>query len=176
MRANPEDASWGLSEPKVIALWPNLNGGPIVHLSWGPASSELAAIDAVGRVFLLSFNSDLNRPMISRRWDTDPIDDLHTIVGTYWLNQLPANTRVWFSPLDLHHSALTKTPSSILHIPPLLKMQRGQIIRLKLLGFQPWGQVILIRPNLHSFALQQMVSLRCFGAKIATKPKRRLLN
>ncbi|KAI0445978.1 RNA polymerase II mediator complex subunit Sin4 [Xylaria telfairii] len=100
LRASPKGASWGLSEPKVISLWPNLNGGPIVHLSWGPASSELAVIDAVGRVFLLNFNSDLNRPMISRRWDTDPIDDLHTIVGTYWLNQLPANTRFYptYSP------------------------------------------------------------------------------
>ncbi|KAI0196128.1 RNA polymerase II mediator complex subunit Sin4 [Xylaria flabelliformis] len=100
LRANPKDASWELSEPKVISPWPNLNGGPIVHLSWGPASSELAVIDVVGRVLLLSFNSDLNRSVVSRRWDTDPIDDLHTIVGTYWLNQLPANTRFYptYSP------------------------------------------------------------------------------
>lgn len=97
MRANPRDATWELSEPKAIAPWQNLNGGPIVHLSWGPANSELAVVDVVGRVLLLNFNSDLNRPVVSRRWDGDAVDDLHTIVGTYWLNQLPANSRVCFS-------------------------------------------------------------------------------
>ncbi|KAI0206278.1 RNA polymerase II mediator complex subunit Sin4 [Astrocystis sublimbata] len=106
LRAKPDDASWELSEPKLIAPWPtHLNGGPILHLSWGPANSELAAIDAVGRVLLMSFNNDLNRPMVSRRWDTDPVDDSHTIVGTYWLNQLPANTR--FHPT---YSPAVKSP------------------------------------------------------------------
>lgn len=82
--------------------WQNLHGGPVVHLSWGPASSELAVVDAVGRVLLLNFNSDLNRPLVSRRWDGDAIDDLHTIVGTYWLNQLPANSRVRLPFADLY--------------------------------------------------------------------------
>ncbi|KAI0543058.1 RNA polymerase II mediator complex subunit Sin4 [Xylaria digitata] len=100
LRADRKDANWELSDPKVVTPWQNLNGGPIVHLSWGPASSELAVIDAVGRVLLLNFNSDLNRPLISRRWDGDTIDDLQTIVGTYWLNQLPANSRFYptYSP------------------------------------------------------------------------------
>ncbi|KAJ8127316.1 hypothetical protein O1611_g6320 [Lasiodiplodia mahajangana] len=100
LRANPTDAAWELSEPKVITPWQNLNGGPVVHLSWGPANSELAVVDAVGRVLLLNFNSDLNRPHVSRRWDGDAVDDLHTIVGTYWLNQLPANSRFYptYSP------------------------------------------------------------------------------
>ncbi|KAI0432615.1 RNA polymerase II mediator complex subunit Sin4 [Xylaria sp. FL1042] len=100
LRANPKDATWELSESKVVTPWQNLNGGPIVHLSWGPASSELAVIDAVGRVLLLNFNSDLNRPLISRRWDGDTVDDLQTIVGTYWLNPLPANSRFYptYSP------------------------------------------------------------------------------
>ncbi|GAP84915.2 putative mediator of RNA polymerase ii transcription subunit 16 [Rosellinia necatrix] len=100
LRANPSDATWELSEAKNIAPWQNLNGGPIVHLSWGPANSELAVIDAVGRVLLLNFNSDLNRPLVSRPWEGDAVDDLHTIVGTYWLNQLPANSRFYptYSP------------------------------------------------------------------------------
>ncbi|TGJ83697.1 hypothetical protein E0Z10_g5062 [Xylaria hypoxylon] len=100
LRANPKDANWELSDSKTVTPWQNLNGGPIVHLSWGPASSELAVIDAVGRVLLLNFNSDLNRPLISRRWDGDTVDDLQTIVGTYWLNQLPANSRFYptYSP------------------------------------------------------------------------------
>ncbi|KAI2623653.1 RNA polymerase II mediator complex subunit Sin4 [Xylaria nigripes] len=95
LRANPKNAAWGLSEPKLITPWQNLNGGPVVHLSWGPANSELAVVDAVGRVLLLNFNSDLNRPLVSRRWDGDPIDDLHAVVGTYWLNPLSANSRFY---------------------------------------------------------------------------------
>ncbi|KAI0117720.1 RNA polymerase II mediator complex subunit Sin4 [Nemania sp. FL0031] len=100
LRSNPNDAAWELSESKVITPWQNLNGGPVVHLSWGPANSELAVVDAVGRVLLLNFNSDLNRPLVTRRWDGDAVDDLHTIVGTYWLNQLPANSRFYptYSP------------------------------------------------------------------------------
>ncbi|KAI1504605.1 RNA polymerase II mediator complex subunit Sin4 [Biscogniauxia marginata] len=97
LRADPKDASWALSEPKTIAPWSSLLGGPIVHLSWSPANSELAVVDAVGRVFLMSFNADLNRPSPIRKWDGDPIDDLHSVVGTYWLNQIPSNTR--FHPI-----------------------------------------------------------------------------
>ncbi|KAI5926303.1 RNA polymerase II mediator complex subunit Sin4 [Camillea tinctor] len=97
LRASPKDASWALSEPKTIIPWNNLSGGPLVHLSWSPANSELAAIDSVGRVFLMSFNSDLNRPMPIRKWDADPVDDLHSVVGTYWLNPIPSNTR--FHPI-----------------------------------------------------------------------------
>lgn len=100
LRADPKDGNWGLSERCVSTPWNDLSGGPIVHLSWGPASSELAVVDAGGRVLLLNFSTDLNRPVISRRWDGDVIDDLHTIVGTYWLNPL-LNTRVQFPCLGL---------------------------------------------------------------------------
>ncbi|KAI0398509.1 RNA polymerase II mediator complex subunit Sin4 [Xylariaceae sp. FL0594] len=95
LRADPKNATWGLSEPKLITPWQNLAGGPIVHLSWGPANSELAVVDAVGRVLLLNFNTDLNRHIVFRRWDGDAIDDLQSIVGTYWLNPLPANSRFY---------------------------------------------------------------------------------
>ncbi|KAI1077092.1 RNA polymerase II mediator complex subunit Sin4 [Whalleya microplaca] len=90
LRASAKDATWSLSEPNTIAPWPNLPGGPIVHLIWGPAASELAIIDAVGRVLILNFNSNLNRPSLTRRWESDPQDDLHAVVGTYWLQTPPA--------------------------------------------------------------------------------------
>ncbi|KAI0141837.1 RNA polymerase II mediator complex subunit Sin4 [Xylariaceae sp. FL1272] len=98
LRADPKDGQWGLSEPKSIQLWENnFAGGPIVHLSWGPApqSHELAVMDAVGRVCMLSFNTDINRPTILRRWDGDAVDDLHAVVGTYWLNPLVSNARFY---------------------------------------------------------------------------------
>ena len=92
IRAHPKDASWGLSRSTPYAPWQSLPGGPIVHLSWAPTqSSELAVVDAVGRVLILTFNTNLNRPATYRRWDGDPIDDLHAVVGTYWLNTMPSH-------------------------------------------------------------------------------------
>lgn len=89
LQAKGKDAAFALSEPNTISPWTNLPGGPLVHLSFGPANSELAIIDAVGRVLILNFNANLNRPSLSRRWDQDPVDDLHAIVGTYWLHTMP---------------------------------------------------------------------------------------
>lgn len=93
IRANPKDGTWGLSEPTPFTPWPNLNGGPLVHLSWSPTnmSSELAVVDAVGRVLIYNFGANLNRPTLIRMWDADPVDDLHAVVGTYWLNIVPPN-------------------------------------------------------------------------------------
>ncbi|KAI1328343.1 RNA polymerase II mediator complex subunit Sin4 [Xylariaceae sp. FL0255] len=105
LESTPEDGSWALSSPRVLTPWENLVGGPIVHLSWGPANPELAVIDSVGRVLLLSFNSDLNRPVPSRRWDGDSVDDLNAIVGTYWLNsQIASNSRYYpvYTPIKNH--------------------------------------------------------------------------
>ncbi|KAK7753742.1 Mediator of RNA polymerase II transcription subunit 16 [Diatrype stigma] len=94
IRADPKDGTWGLSEPTPFVPWPNLAGGPIVHLSWSPmnSSSELAVVDAVGRVLIFSVGANLNRPTLIRRWDSDPVDDLHAVVGTYWLNVKPSNS------------------------------------------------------------------------------------
>ncbi|KAL7627995.1 Mediator of RNA polymerase II transcription subunit 16 [Parahypoxylon ruwenzoriense] len=91
LRAEAKNAAFALSDPTTIAPWGNLPGGPLVHLSWGPANSELAVIDAVGRVLILNFSANLNRPSLSRRWDSDSVDDMHAIVGTYWLHSMPVS-------------------------------------------------------------------------------------
>ncbi|CAJ2513288.1 Uu.00g014070.m01.CDS01 [Anthostomella pinea] len=93
LRADPKDATWALSEPKEITPWASLAGGPIVHLHWSPANSELAVVDAVGRVLILNFNADLNNSREARKWDGDAIDDLHAVVGSHWLNPIPSNSR-----------------------------------------------------------------------------------
>lgn len=95
IHAKDKDATFTLSDPTTIAPWETLPGGPLVHLSWSPASPELAVIDAVGRVLIISFSANLNRPSPSRRWDGDSIDDLQAVVGTYWLpSHHTANPRV----------------------------------------------------------------------------------
>ncbi|KAI1206459.1 RNA polymerase II mediator complex subunit Sin4 [Annulohypoxylon truncatum] len=89
IQANEKDATFALSEPTTLSPWANLPGGPVVHICWGPVNSELAVIDAVGRVTILNFSGNLNRPTLSRRWEGDSIDDAQAIVGTYWLPNLP---------------------------------------------------------------------------------------
>lgn len=70
----------------------NLLGGPIVHLSWAPTqTSDLAIIDAVGRITIVNFGTNINRPSTQRKWETDSTDDLNSVVGTYWLNTLPTH-------------------------------------------------------------------------------------
>ncbi|KAL2158526.1 hypothetical protein VTH06DRAFT_4293 [Thermothelomyces fergusii] len=105
IRCNPDTTEWELSEPSSwspplpsasapgLAAAPNppnpispaSAGAPFVHLAWSPTMSpELAAFDALGRLTLLNFSISSNQPY-SRRWEADVADDLHAVVGCYWL-------------------------------------------------------------------------------------------
>ncbi|TDZ10285.1 Mediator of RNA polymerase II transcription subunit 16 [Colletotrichum sidae] len=90
LRSHPDDGDWGLSEPTKIDLITTHPSSPIVHLSWaGTASPELAVIDATGRVSVLTYSVNLNRPFLTRRWDADSLDEFHAVVGCYWLPLAP---------------------------------------------------------------------------------------
>ncbi|KAM0225824.1 hypothetical protein ACHAQD_000783 [Fusarium lateritium] len=106
LRRSPDDGSWDLSEPTTCPFVRGSPTIPIVHLVWaGTSSPDLAVIDAVGRVIIVSFSITLNHPFVQRKWDTDPTDDMHTIVGTYWLNVAPANQQsynVMYGPATKH--------------------------------------------------------------------------
>ncbi|THV55740.1 hypothetical protein BGAL_0004g00630 [Botrytis galanthina] len=94
LRCHPEDGTWGLSEATVIPqLTNNLDGGPLKHLSWSPTGSELAVTDSAGRVTLLQIFSSLNKPMMCRPCGPEPADDLHAVVGCFWLNLGPFQNR-----------------------------------------------------------------------------------
>lgn len=101
LRSRPEDAAWELSEPYVYstAVVPmHTTAGPIVHLAWSSTPTpELAVVDAVGRITILNLGIMLNRPFITRKWDADPVDDLHVVVGCYWLPLF--NPRQQYSPM-----------------------------------------------------------------------------
>jgi len=87
LRCHPDTGAWDLSAPTPYSTPSPVSGSvPIVHLAWAPTSSpELAVIDAVGRISILSFSITLNRPYTTRKWDADVVDDLHAVVGCYWL-------------------------------------------------------------------------------------------
>ncbi|KAL2132628.1 hypothetical protein VTI74DRAFT_3567 [Chaetomium olivicolor] len=103
LRFSPDTCKWELSEPSSWSpasqnpslaapssdapLPPPPTSAPFVHLAWSPVPShpELAVLDALGRVTLLTFASHLNRPHSVRRWDTDAVGDLHAVAGCYWL-------------------------------------------------------------------------------------------
>lgn len=87
LRCHPENGSWDVSKPTpCVGVSNTLSGCPIVHLAWAATSStDLAIIDSVGRVFILTFAITLNRPYIARSWNADLGDDLHAVVGCYWL-------------------------------------------------------------------------------------------
>lgn len=86
LRCHPETGQWELAPPtSCSALPPPPGGAPIVNIAWAATSNtDLAAIDAIGRIAILSVAISLNRAYLSRRWDADH-DDLHPIVGCYWL-------------------------------------------------------------------------------------------
>ncbi|KAK1718770.1 RNA polymerase II mediator complex subunit Sin4 [Colletotrichum acutatum] len=98
LRSHPDNGDWGLSEPTKVDLISINPSSPIIHLAWAStASPELAVIDATGRVAILTYSITLNRPFATRKWDHDPSDDLHAIVGSYWLPLAPQSKQYWVS-------------------------------------------------------------------------------
>jgi mediator of RNA polymerase II transcription subunit 16, fungi type len=95
LRSNPEDGSWDLSEPTTCDLITASSSATIVHLDWASTNSpELAVIDSLGRVAILTFSITLNRPLSARKWDFDPVDDMYAVVGSFWLPLTPQNRQV----------------------------------------------------------------------------------
>ncbi|KAK7449381.1 RNA polymerase II Mediator complex subunit Sin4 [Colletotrichum acutatum] len=98
LRSHPDNGDWGLSEPTKVDLISINPSSPIIHLAWAStASPELAVIDATGRVAILTYSITLNRPFATRKWDHDPSDDLHAIVGSYWLPLAPQSKQMFWA-------------------------------------------------------------------------------
>ncbi|KAF7557671.1 hypothetical protein G7046_g5986 [Stylonectria norvegica] len=106
LRRHPSNGSWDLSESTNCPFVKGSPTIPLVHLAWaGTSSPDLAIIDAVGRVTIVSFSICLNNPYGIRSWDADSIDDMHAVVGAYWLNTLPFNSQsynVMYGPANKH--------------------------------------------------------------------------
>lgn len=95
LRCIPDTGHWDLSEPTTCELVRGTPTIPLVHLEWSTTSlSELAVIDAAGRVHLMSFSISLNRSFTTRNWENDSVDDINSVVGCHWLATAPANQPV----------------------------------------------------------------------------------
>jgi mediator of RNA polymerase II transcription subunit 16 len=94
IRTHPKDGTWEMSGPTTIPqITPSLDGGPLQHLCWGPNGSDLAVIDAAGRIAILTLGHSLNRPNFTRSSQMDSPEELHAVVGAYWLNLSPNTQR-----------------------------------------------------------------------------------
>jgi mediator of RNA polymerase II transcription subunit 16 len=113
LRRSPDDGSWDLSDPTTCPFVNGTPAVPIVHLTWaGTSTPDLAVIDAAGRVTIVSFSISLNHPFVQRKWDADPIDDVHAIVGAYWLTVAPSNQQVCLSDFFCLESFLNRDMNS----------------------------------------------------------------
>jgi len=92
LRADPSDGCWGLSQPSTFDRLTATPSNPIVHLAWSEASPpQLAVIDSIGQVAILTFSETLNDPTISRRWDGEYLPaGNNEVVGCVWLQPPPA--------------------------------------------------------------------------------------
>ncbi|KAH6608645.1 hypothetical protein Trco_001991 [Trichoderma cornu-damae] len=106
LRCSPLDGSWDLSKPTTCELVKGSPGIPLVHLEWGSTNvPELAIIDAVGRVVIVSFSISLNHPFVIRKYDTDTVDDANAVVGAHWLAVAPPNQQ---KPYNVMYGPATK--------------------------------------------------------------------
>lgn len=83
----PSDGKWVLSEDTqshTVADGPGNHA--LVHLEWSETGSELAVVDAGGRVAIFSISTALNNIVLHRQATLDQADDGAQVVGMLWLN------------------------------------------------------------------------------------------
>lgn len=104
LHCRPDNGAWELSEPYSCSNSLSPPAGLIAHLAWGVTSSpDLAVIDTVGRISILSFSITLNRCYAIKKWDSDHVDDLQAVVGCYWLPLATNPNRVSNAFPGYHH-------------------------------------------------------------------------
>ncbi|KAF7546627.1 hypothetical protein G7Z17_g8306 [Cylindrodendrum hubeiense] len=122
LQRNPDNGSWDLSEPTPCDLVSGSPSIPIVHLVWaGTSVPDLAVIDAIGRVTIISCSISLNHPHLQRKWDSDSVDDMHGIMGSYWLSIAPSNQQsynVMYGPANKHGNSYAYESSFVHAVGP----------------------------------------------------------
>ena len=196
IRCSPDSGEWELAEPGpwgAVTMGPPppaasapppalvlpSAGAPFVHIAWAPTSAyELAAIDALGRIAILTVPTALNRPQPGRPWDADPVDDLHAVVGCYWLplgvqpnkqvgcrpSAMPARPPVETLTLGKHEKSTTSPTAR----PPGCSPSTGTTAPSTL----PLALAIPTPPRAPSFASRRTASSSCCTRKTTIRWRR----
>jgi hypothetical protein len=123
LRCHPYDGTWDLSEPSDYPqINRSLDACPLQHVCWSPNGSDLAVIDASGRISIFTMTNSLNKPNLAKNGFIEPADDLHAVAGAYWLNLFPVQRAVCHHPLSLSHLSDEKQSPS--YTAMLLKQRR----------------------------------------------------
>ena len=122
MRVDPKNGKWGLGQPTICDALSSddtsVDAPPIVHLTWGGSAmaSELAVIDATGRVAMMQFTGLLNHGVLIRKWNTHSgarsVDNelpSSSIVGCIWLPGRNVTNR----PFNLVYGPAVRLPSEL---------------------------------------------------------------
>lgn len=87
LQCQPADGKWALSDETPLHPVTEAHGSnPLVHLCWNESGSELAVVDASGRISIYSLSIALNSIAGHRPASLDPADDGNQVVGMMWLN------------------------------------------------------------------------------------------
>ncbi|KAE8549529.1 hypothetical protein EYB25_008051 [Talaromyces marneffei] len=87
LACSPTDGKWALTEEYPQNQIAQLHlGQQLLHLCWNETGSDLAVLDASGRISILSIPAALNNLGISRQTVVDPPDDGAQVVGMMWMN------------------------------------------------------------------------------------------
>ncbi|EED24095.1 RNA polymerase II Mediator complex subunit Sin4, putative [Talaromyces stipitatus ATCC 10500] len=137
LACNPTDGKWGLSDEYPQNQIAQLHlGQQLLHLCWNETGSDLAVLDASGRISILSIPTALNNLAISRQTVVDPPDDGAQVVGMMWMNSNRAvHAFHQAAKVDVRwgYSAFRRKPIGPFHPagkPALICFTRNGIMRL----------------------------------------------
>jgi mediator of RNA polymerase II transcription subunit 16, fungi type len=84
------ERKWDLSKEYLVDLSANGdNQHPILQLEWSQSGSDLALVDAAGRITIVhAYSMALNEAAVVRLATLDREDELGQILSIYWLNSM----------------------------------------------------------------------------------------
>jgi mediator of RNA polymerase II transcription subunit 16, fungi type len=110
-KRDPSTGKWELGKDHPMVLPHDQTVYPIVHLSWSHLGTDLAVIDAAGRLMIFTLYLVLDRMNAARTHLTDHEDELSAIVGMHWLSILPHEKRVCVSADIFREYAALRQPA-----------------------------------------------------------------
>lgn len=90
---NSSDGKWILGEEIPLKIPQAHDDFPFVHISWGHIGTDLAVLDAAGRIFIFTNMYALGRMMMTRVSTIDQEDEMGAVVGMHWLSIIPHQQR-----------------------------------------------------------------------------------